>query len=198
MTKKVEILAQKTVFEKKFFAIEETRLRHETPSGELSSEMERLTLHRGHGVAAVVYDPKQKRLLLVKQFRYPAYSQDERDAWLIELPAGMMEPDEAPDVTMRREIEEETGFSPTRLEAISVFYLTPGGSSEQMHLYYAEVNLRKPIGNGGGLAAEQEHLELLTLSRTKAAELLREGKIRDAKTIIGLQWLLQREGFHRR
>ena len=101
----------------------------------------------------------------------------------------MVDRDEDPADTMRREISEETGYRLRDLKRIAQFYLSPGGSSEQIYLYYAEIDLDHPRGTGGGLAEEQEDIELVELSLSEAWRMLDAGEFADAKTIIALQWM---------
>jgi len=136
------------------------------------------------GGAAVVPVLPDGRILLVKQFRYPMQE------ILLELPAGKIDLDEAPDVTAARELEEEVGYAAGSLKKISEFYSTPGFCDEKIHLYLAE-DLR-PCQAGGD---HDEELEVVSFSLPELLGLIMNAKITDAKTIIGIQYLaLQRGG----
>ncbi len=185
--KKVEILAQRRIADA-FFKLDEAKLRHELRDGSMSAPMDRLNLERGDGVAALVYHPQREVLVFVRQFRYPAYLHD-GPGWLVELPAGMLDHDEEPADCMRREIREETGYAVGHIKPVSTFYLSPGGSSERIHLYYAEIDPLQPRRAGGGLANEQEDIELIELPLSEAWRQLDAGAFVDAKTIIALQWM---------
>ena len=90
---------------------------------------------------------------------------------------------------MRRELEEEIGYRVTSLQHVSTFYLSPGGLSERIFLFYARVSTTQRVSVGGGLAAEGENIRVVTLPVQEALHRLQSGRILDAKTIIGLQWL---------
>ena len=130
------------------------------------------------GGAAVVPILPDGRILLVKQFRYPM-----RET-LLELPAGKIDPGETPEVTAARELEEEVGYSAGKLKKISEFYSTPGFCDEKIHLYLAEDLRPCPIGGD-----HDEELEVVSFALPELLELIRDTRITDAKTIIGIQYL---------
>jgi len=173
-----------------FFKIDEVLLRHQMRDGTMSPVLRRLSLERGDAVAAVLHDPHKQTLVLVRQFRYPIYQHG--SGWLLEIVAGMVEGGLSPDDVMRREIAEETGFRVSALESISTFYLTPGGSSERIFLYYGQIAEGDRPGDGGGLPEEGEDIEVLELPVQEVWQLLDAGEITDAKTLIGLVWLRSR------
>lgn len=188
MPKRVEIISKAEVFKKFIFRIEEAHLRHERYNGTMSDEIIRLNFNRGDSVAAIVHDTQANTVLLTEQFRYPTH--EKGPGWLVELPAGVVDPkDTDPSQAMRRELEEEVGFRVNTLRHISTFYLSPGGSSERIHLYYAQVTLNQQVSTGGGLLAEGEDIRRLTVSLAEAVQMVEKGTIADAKTLIGLQWL---------
>ncbi|HEX2907580.1 MAG TPA: NUDIX domain-containing protein [Phototrophicaceae bacterium] len=190
MPRRVEILRQEITYQKFFFTIEEARFRHELYNGEMSDELTRLSLERGDSAAVVLYDKVHKNVILTEQFRYPAYKKG--PGWLLEIPAGTVEDDEDghPDLTMRREIMEEIGYNvKTSLRKVMTFYVSPGGTSERIHLYYATATPKDRVGSGGGVLGEGEDIRVLAVQLNTALKYIAEGKIVDAKSIIGLQWL---------
>jgi len=187
MTKRVEILSKERIFKKSIFAVDEIRLRHEKYDGEMSEELTRLTLDRGDGAAAIVHDIDTEKLIFTEQFRYSTY--DNGDGWLLETPAGMIEQGEDPDNAMRREILEEIGYEVEELRPISTFYLSPGGTSERIFLYYAAVSSTHKIGDGGDVLGEGEDIRTVVIPFRTAMKMMYAGEIKDAKTIIGLQWM---------
>ena len=191
MRKKVELLSKKRLLDD-FFKVDEAFLRYERLDGRMSPPLRRLSLERGDGAAALLYKPRVERLVLVRQFRYPTCAQG--PGWLLELVAGMIGDGEAPEETVRREILEETGYEVRALRPISTFYLSPGGSSERIFLFYAETDDDARRGEGGGLAEESEEIELVEMGLEEAWSLLDAGEIADAKTLVALMWLrLRRE-----
>ncbi|MEF8755038.1 MAG: NUDIX hydrolase [Accumulibacter sp.] len=173
-----------------FFKVDEAEVSFERADGSMTPPARRLVFERGDSVAAVVYHRDSDRLLFAEQFRYPTVGKG--SGWLLEVVAGMIDRGESPETALRREIEEELGFALTRCEPIATFFVSPGGSSERIWLYYAEVSEDGRVGSGGGVAAEQEEIRIVSMSTATAMDALREGALVDAKTIIGLQWLRAR------
>ncbi len=173
------------VFDDKFKVLE-TRLQFEKFDGQMSPPVRRLTFERGDAAAALLWHRDRQRLLLVEQFRHPTYKKG--PGWIIETVAGMVKPGEDPEAAMRREILEETGYQVRELEYIAAFYLSPGGSSERIFLYYAEVSENDLVAAGGGAAGEHEDIRLVEYSRSEIEAALDRGEIVDAKTLVALQW----------
>lgn len=180
-----------------FFKVEEVQLRYERFDGSMSPLVRRLNVERGDSVAILLFNPKCQRILLVNQFKYPAYAKG--PGWITETVAGMIGTDESPESAARREVEEETGYKVSRLEHVSTFYVSPGGSSERIILYYAEVDDTDKFDAGGGVAKEEEDIMTVDLSLTEALEQIQNGEIADAKTIVGIFWLQNRlrQGFRK-
>lgn len=153
-------------------------------------EQRRLVLDRGDSVAAIVFRRDDATVLLTRQFRYPTFR--EGPGWVVEVVAGMVEPEEAPDVSLRRELEEELGYGADVVEPIATFYVSPGGSNERIHLYYVEVDAADRVGDGGGLSSEGEDIEVLAYSLEELAQARARHDFVDAKTIIAVDWLLDR------
>jgi ADP-ribose pyrophosphatase len=99
---------------------------------------------------------------------------------------------EDPESAIKREILEETGYRTNVLIYISTFYVSPGGCSERIFLYFAAVYNKDKILQGGGLTSEGEDISTLDLTLTELRESLDSGKIVDAKTIIATMWLLNK------
>ena len=188
MPKRVELHEKEVIFEKLIFKVEQAKLRHEKFDGTMGKEITRLNLERGDGVAAVVHDETTDTVILIEQFRYPTY--EKGPGWLLELPAGIVDDkDDSPAKTMQREVLEEAGYEVEDLRHIHTFYLSPGGSSERIFLYYASITEANKTTDGGGLEEEGEDIRTLKLTTAQAFEKLDNAEFHDAKTIIGLQWL---------
>ena len=188
MPRKVEILETKTLFQKYIFRIIEARLRHERFDGSMSPEFNRINFERGDAVAALMYNPLDDTIVLQEDFRYPTYEKT-KDGWLIEIPAGSVEQGENPADAMRREIMEETGYAVESLKEIFQFFLSPGGTSERIYLFFCRVDPSQKLGKGGGLEHENEDIRSFHVKVDDALKMLDEQKIFDAKSIIALQWL---------
>lgn len=188
--KKVSIEQKRYILED-VFKVEEARLRFEKFNGEMSDEIRRISLERGDSVAVIIFNLTTNKLILINQFRYPTYKNDQ--GWLIEAIAGIVDPNETPEQSARREVQEEVGLNISTLEYISTFYPSPGGSSERIHLYYSEVSGENAkYKKTGGLVSEGEDIKAEELSLQEALGKIKSGEIMDAKTIIGIYWLENR------
>ncbi len=185
--KKVSIEKKRYILDD-FFKIEEAYLRFEQFNGQMSPLIRRLNLERGDSVAVLVFNQTTGKLILVSQFRYPTYQN--KDGWTIEILAGMIDPGETPEESLRRELQEEIGLNIDAFEHITTFYPSPGGSSERIYLYYSEVSgERAKYKETGGLISHGEDVKAIEFSLEEAIAKIRSGEIADAKTIIGIYWL---------
>ena len=183
--KRIVIYGKRRVFDG-FFKIDEAELSYDRFDGKMSPRVKRLCFQRGDSVAAILFDPERRKLLLVRQFRYPTY--EKGPGWILEIVAGILEPGETPEAAVRRETLEETGYEIALLQPIATFYVSPGGSSERIILYYAEVLKAGKVGVEGGVAKENEDIKTVEYSPEELDHALASGEIQDAKTIIGIQW----------
>lgn len=183
--KRVEIQKKKRLFDD-FFKIDEAYVRYEKYNGQMTDPVRRLNFERGDAAAILVFNRETRSVILVEQFRYPTYERG--DGWIIEVMAGIVDKDENPEDTARREALEEIGFQVRELTPIATVYLSPGGSSERIFLYYAEVENADRVSDGGGLETEHEDIRILELSLQELDNAMASGKILDAKTLIALMW----------
>jgi nudix-type nucleoside diphosphatase (YffH/AdpP family) len=190
MPRKVEIISEKRVFDH-HFKIDEAHLRYQLFNGEMSPELTRLNFERGDSAAVILHDPMLDTLIMTEQFRYPTYAKDKDHAWILEIPAGSIEENENadPTITLRRELMEEIGYSVKNFRKVASFFVSPGGTSERIHLFYAAVKPKDKIAMGGGLVSEGEDVRMVSMGVKEALYKITTGDIMDAKTIIGLQWL---------
>jgi ADP-ribose pyrophosphatase len=187
----VEILGQRTVFQG-FFRINEYKMRHRLFAGGWSDVVTREMFERGHAVVVLPYDMNSDQLVLVEQIRLGA--KDSRQSpWLLEAVAGMIGQDEDGqdedcEQVARREAAEEAGLTLGRLEPMLSYLSSPGGTTERIHLFLGE--LIAPVQPGiFGLPEEHEDIRVHLVSRSEAMQLLADGKIDNAATVIALQWL---------
>lgn len=189
---KVNIIKEERVFDN-FFKINRAQLEHELFNGEMSGLMTRLNFERGDSVAAIVFNTDNSEAVFVKQFRYPAYTKGL--GWLVETIAGVIDKGESPEAAIKREILEELGYEITYTEKIATFFVSPGGTSERIILFYTEVGNSLKTQNGGGRAGEQEDIQAVTYTLPELAAALKKNEIMDAKTIIGVNYLLSKKGY---
>lgn len=182
----LEIIDKSTVFQG-FFRIERWQLRHKCFAGGWSEVMTRELFERGQAVVVLPYNAQTDELVLVEQFRIGAVGSGQ-SPWLLEAIAGMIEPGQSAELTARREAEEEAGIQLTELWPMLHYYSSPGGSTERIQLYLGRLTAAVTPGVFG-LADEHEDIKVHLLPRATAMQLLAEGKIDNAATVIALQWL---------
>jgi nudix-type nucleoside diphosphatase (YffH/AdpP family) len=146
----------------------------------------RETYDRGNGAALLPYNLAQRTVVLVRQFRYPAFVNG-CDDLLIEALAGLLD-NEAPEVRIRAEAEEETGYRLGEITKIFEAFMSPGAVTEKLHFFVAEYEATMRVGSGGGIASEGEEIEVLELPIDQALAMIADGRIADAKTIMLLQY----------
>ncbi|MFK7855196.1 MAG: NUDIX domain-containing protein [Granulosicoccus sp.] len=170
-----------------FYQIDSVQFKHDWHSGESSPVIEREVFVRGNVVGVLPYDPKTDEVALVEQFRIGAMYQ-KPDPWMTEIIAGMIDTDESPSEVAIRESREEAGIELDKVELISHYLASPGASSEEVFVYFAETDLSH-IGGTHGLAEEDEDILVKIVSADTAIEMLDTRVIRNALSIIALQWL---------
>ncbi len=130
-------------------------------------------------VAIIAIDARDN-VLLVKQFR------ESVDKELLEIPAGGIEAGEDPVATVRRELREETGYLPRKVERLGGFYSTPGFCTEYLHLYLATDLTPSPLQ-----AEDTESIKLVPVPISQIPNLIASGSVCDAKSIAGLLTFLE-------
>jgi nudix-type nucleoside diphosphatase (YffH/AdpP family) len=141
---------------------------------------------RGNGATLLPYNLARRTVVLVRQFRYPAFVNGYDDL-LIETAAGLLD-NEAPEVRIRAEAEEETGYRLGDIRKVFEAFMSPGSVTEKLHFFVAEYEPRMRIGSGGGIASEGEDIEVIELSIDEALAMIGDRRIVDAKTIMLLQY----------
>lgn len=148
--------------------------------------MTREVFDRGHGAALLPYDLARGTVLLTRQFRYPAYEGGFHDL-LIEAPAGLLD-DAEPEERIRLEVEEEVGCRLGEVRKVFACFMSPGAVTEQIHCFVGAYDPAMRVSDGGGVQDEGEDIEVLELPFGEAVAMVADGRIRDAKTILLLQW----------
>jgi ADP-ribose pyrophosphatase len=174
-----------------FFKLNEYELKHKLFSQKQSNTFTREIFERGDAVVVMLYDPLKDSVLLLEQFR-PGVLRANVTPWMLEFIAGMFDDNESPIDVAIREAKEEANIdlTPDSIKPIMEYFSSPGGTSECIYLYWATFD-SSDISSGSihGLAHENEDIMLHVVSRIEALALLTEGKISNAATVIGLQWL---------
>ncbi|MEL6973124.1 MAG: GDP-mannose pyrophosphatase NudK [Bacteroidota bacterium] len=142
---------------------------------------------RGNGAAILLFNRAKGTVLLTRQFRLPTYVNGNPDGLMIEACAGLL--DEAdPAACIRRETEEETGYRIEHVEKVMEAYMSPGSVTEILYLFIGEYQDHQKVSEGGGLVEETEDIEVLELPFQAALDMVKNGEIKDAKTIMLLQY----------
>ncbi|PVM94168.1 NUDIX domain-containing protein [Caulobacter endophyticus] len=146
----------------------------------------RETYDRGNGAAILLYDLERRTIVLVSQFRYPAFVNGHDDL-LLEVPAGLLD-DAEPETRIRAEVEEETGFRVKAVRKIFDAFMSPGSVTERLHFFVGEYAPGDRVSAGGGEADEGEDIAVEEVTIEDALAMIGSGAIRDAKTIMLLQY----------
>jgi len=184
---RVEVSATERVFDG-FFKLDRATVSYERFDGSMSAPVNRLVFERGDSVAVLPFDRERRTVILVQQFRYPAYLRD-GPGWLWEIVAGMIEPGRDAEEVARSEALEEAGYSLGELKHAMTVYASPGASSERIHIYLAPVVAHQYVGGGGGLPQDGEDILVRTFELDEALAMIEDGRVVDAKTVLALQFL---------
>ncbi len=143
---------------------------------------------RGNGATILLYNKEQKKVILTSQFRLPSYINGNETGMLIEACAGLLDNDN-PEECIKRETEEETGYRINNAQKIFEVYMSPGGDTELLYFFIAEYSQLMKVHEGGGVSHEQENIVVLEMKFDVALNMIETGEIKDAKTIILLQYI---------
>jgi len=151
----------------------------------------RETYDRGNGATILLFNRARKTVILTRQFRLPAFVNG-HDGMMVEAAAGLLD-NVSPEERIRAEVEEETGYRVQDVQKIFEAYMSPGSVTEKLHFFVAEYDAAARVGEGGGVEAEGEDLEVMELALEEALTAVDRGEIVDGKTIMLLQHLALRE-----
>lgn len=141
---------------------------------------------RGNGAGILLYNTAKKTVILTRQFRLPTFLNGNKTGMMIEVCAGLLDEDN-PEECIIRETEEETGYRIKKVEKVTQTYMSPGAVTEILYLFTGEYDESMKVSEGGGLASEQENIQVLEYTFDEAYAMIESGEIVDAKTIILLQ-----------
>ena len=167
-------MSEETLSSRKIFEGRALKLRVDTVRLPGGKETTREIVEHDHCVAIIALDDADN-ILLVKQFRKPVEKE------LLEIPAGGIDPGETSEEAVRREMREETGFLPRKVEKLGGFYSSPGFCTEYLYLYLATDLELKPLK-----AEDSESITLVRVPLNQIPGLIVSGAICDAKSIAGL------------
>jgi ADP-ribose pyrophosphatase len=173
---------------KGFFELHGLKLQHKRFIGDWTDEIYRELFVRKPVVGVLLYDPVRDEVALIEQFRIGALDEP-GGPWQLELVAGIAEESESIEAVAQRECMEETGCEPYKLLPMMEYLVSPGGTNEKMHLFCGLASLAEVSGIHG-LARESEDIRVSRMPFSTAVLGMRTGRIDNAATIMGIQWLL--------
>ncbi len=176
----------KEVLSDQFYTLNRFTYEYEKEDGSWETQR-REAYDRGNGVAILLYNPAEQTVVLTRQFRMPTYVNGNDDGMMVEVCAGMLDETD-PEACIRREVEEETGYRVDRVEKVFEAFMSPGAVTEILHFFIAPYDQSMKAGPGGGAEGETENIEVLELPFEQALAMISRGEIRDAKTIMLLQY----------
>ncbi|UEG50782.1 GDP-mannose pyrophosphatase NudK [Ferruginibacter lapsinanis] len=186
MTPQVKIL-QTEILSDNWYTLRKITFEYAKKNGTVETQ-NREAYDRGNGAAILLYNKEQHTVILTRQFRLPTFINGNESGMLIEACAGLLDKDN-PEDCIRRETEEETGYRITDVRKIFEAYMSPGSVTEILHFFVAEYSRSMKVHEGGGIAHEQEDIEVLEIPIEQAVTMMDNGEIKDAKTIILLQYI---------
>jgi nudix-type nucleoside diphosphatase (YffH/AdpP family) len=143
---------------------------------------------RGNGAAILLYNSTEGTVILTRQFRLPTFINGNETGMLIEACAGLLDNDN-PEDCIRRETEEETGYVVKNVKKIFEAYMSPGSVTEILYFFIAEYSSEMKINEGGGKEDEEENIEVLEINIAEAMQMVDDGRIKDAKTMMLLMYI---------
>ncbi|MDB2448977.1 GDP-mannose pyrophosphatase NudK [bacterium] len=176
----------RTLLSDNWYRLDKYRFEYQRADGAWETQ-EREAYDRGNGATILLYNRSKQSVVLTRQFRMPTYVNGNDDGLLIETCAGLLDQDNAEDC-IRREAEEETGYRIAHVQKVFEAYMSPGSVTERVHFFVAEYSDAMKVSDGGGLAHEQENIDVLELPFAQAMAMIESGDICDGKTIMLLQY----------
>lgn len=150
-------------------------------------QQEREVYDRGNGAVILLYNKEKGTVILTRQLRIPTWFNGNADGMMIEACAGLLDEND-PEECIKRETQEETGYKITEVKKIMEVYMSPGSVTEIIYFFTGAYSEDMKISEGGGVEGEHENIEVLEMPFTEAIEMIKKGEIKDAKTIMLLQY----------
>jgi nudix-type nucleoside diphosphatase (YffH/AdpP family) len=171
-----------------WYVLDKVSFEFKTKNGEWQKQV-RESYNRGDGAAILLINTEEQKVVLTRQFRMPSYLNGNESGMMIEVCAGLLDKND-PITCIKNEVLEETGYKVDQVKKVFELYSTPGAVTEKIHYFIAEYNRSMKVNAGGGLENETEEIEVLELNFKEVLALISAGKIKDAKTVILLQYAM--------
>ena len=169
-----------------WYVLDKISFEYQTKKGVWQQQI-RESYDRGDGAAVLLINSETKKVILIEQFRIPSFLNGNESGMMIEVCAGLLDKND-PVTCIKNETMEETGIKVNKVKKVFELYSTPGAVTEKIHYFIAEYNDEMKIADGGGLESETEEIEIHELDFNKAWSMVLSGEIKDAKTVILLQY----------
>jgi len=181
----IKIINRETLSQRKFPLEYITYLKpdEEGNMGEHQAEI----YYRPDAAAVLLYDLGRKKFLFASQFRLASFLNGNETGYLTEACAGLIDEGETPEETAIREVKEELGYTISNINKVGSVYTSAGGITEHVHLFTAAYNGETEHAGGGGLPEEGEEINAIEMDFDDTYNMLKDGKINDAKTVMLLQ-----------
>ncbi|PRX54300.1 NUDIX domain-containing protein [Flagellimonas meridianipacifica] len=177
---------RKELLSDNWYSLNKVTFEYQRQDGEWETQI-REAYDRGNGAVILLYNIKKKTVVLTRQFRMPTYLNGNMDGMMIEACAGILEKGNAEE-TIKMEVEEETGYKIENVKKVFESYMSPGSVTEILYFFIGEYEDHMKVSEGGGAADETENIEVLELPFAEAWQMMTSNEIRDAKTIMLLQF----------
>ena len=185
MKLKYKIINEKELYSG-FFKLKKIEFNYQKHDGSWSNEVDREIFGGAHVSTLLPYDPKRKEIILIQQFRAGVISRYDED-YLFEIVAGIIDENETPEETAKRECFEETGCIVNKVTPVQGYFPAPGSSESYYDFFLGEVNSFEGE-RIRGLETENENILVKSYKIEKVRNMLKKGKIKNGLTLIALQW----------
>ena len=169
-----------------FFKLKKLEFIHQKHDGTWTNQVNREIFGGAHVSTLLPYDPERKEIVLIQQFRAGVISRYDED-YLYEIVAGIIDENETPEETAKRECFEETGCVVNKITPIQEYFPAPGSSESYYHLFLGEINAFDGV-RIRGLETENENILVKSYKVEEVRNMLRRGEIKNGLTLIALQW----------
>ncbi len=169
-----------------WYVLKKTTFDYQRNNGEWQTQS-RETYDRGNGATILLYNLAQETVILTRQFRFPTFVNGLADGLLIETAAGLLD-EASPEIRIKAEAEEETGYRVKEVKKVFEAYMSPGSVTEKLYFFIASYDPNSRISKGGGIETEGEDIEVLELKFSEALSMIETGSIQDGKTIMLLHY----------
>lgn len=186
MNDKIKVISEE-ILSDNWYTLKKFTFDYLKPDGS-TERQSREAYDRGNGAVILLYNPEKQTIILTRQFRLPTYINGNETGMMIEACAGLLDKDN-PEDCIRRETEEETGYRIGEITKVFEAYMSPGSVTEILYFFVAPYTDAMRIGAGGGCADEHENIEVMEIPFTDAVAMIASGEIKDAKTIMLIQYL---------